>query len=218
MLVALGKEPLNPTDEQRHMVRIFRLNGMEIPTHRAAPGHQRGRAEVLLLERAGTQSTEAFLAQSAASMVELAQQRNDLGVALRANEAILKTRLKIWREPKQEAERPAAQEDRPHVAWRKSSVSWSVSDDPEVRLLERKLTILRARQSLTDWARVCGYEPARHHQVLIEALERLATGEHDRLMVFMPPGSAKSTYGSQLFPAWFLSQFPTQVRARGVAQ
>jgi hypothetical protein len=27
-------------------------------------------------------------------------------------------------------------------------------------------------------------------------------------MVFMPPGSAKSTYGSQLFPAWFLSQYP----------
>lgn len=27
-------------------------------------------------------------------------------------------------------------------------------------------------------------------------------------MVFMPPGSAKSTYGSVLFPAWFLAQAP----------
>ncbi|OYV25510.1 MAG: hypothetical protein B7X08_05315 [Acidocella sp. 20-63-7] len=42
---------------------------------------------------------------------------------------------------------------------------------------------------------------------MIEKLEELATGRKDRLMVQMPPGSAKSTYGSILFPAYFLSRY-----------
>lgn len=36
----------------------------------------------------------------------------------------------------------------------------------------------------------------------------MADGTCDRLMVFMPPGSAKSTYGSMLFPAYFLARHP----------
>lgn len=51
-----------------------------------------------------------------------------------------------------------------------------------------------------------GYWPARHHLYLIERLEAVARGECRRLMVFMPPGSAKSTYTSQLFPAWLMAQ------------
>lgn len=44
---------------------------------------------------------------------------------------------------------------------------------------------------------------------MIDALERLARGEGKRkVMLFLPPGSAKSTYGSVLFPPWFLSQYP----------
>ena len=102
-LVALGYEPFTPTDEQRHMVRIFTFNGMEparIAMHLSI-------TEVELKAHFWKElelSNEAFLGESASSMVELARQRHDLGVALRANEAILKTRLKIWREPKQEAE------------------------------------------------------------------------------------------------------------------
>lgn len=37
--------------------------------------------------------------------------------------------------------------------------------------------------------------------MLIEALEAVGRGDLDLLAVFMPPGSAKSTYGSVLFPA-----------------
>lgn len=37
---------------------------------------------------------------------------------------------------------------------------------------------------------------------------RLEAGEIDRLMIFMPPGAAKSTYGSMLFPAWYLARNP----------
>lgn len=39
----------------------------------------------------------------------------------------------------------------------------------------------------------------------LEAVER---GDTPRLMVLMPPGSAKSTYASVLFPAWFLGRNP----------
>lgn len=39
---------------------------------------------------------------------------------------------------------------------------------------------------------------------MIEELERVASGEVGKLAVFMPPGSAKSTYGSVLFAAWVM--------------
>lgn len=53
-----------------------------------------------------------------------------------------------------------------------------------------------------------GYIPARHHLILIEALEAVERGELQRLMVLMPPGSAKSTYASVLFPPWFMGRHP----------
>jgi predicted phage terminase large subunit-like protein len=51
-----------------------------------------------------------------------------------------------------------------------------------------------------------GQVPARHHRLLIAKLQDIAEGRCDRLMVQMPPGSAKSTYCSVLFPAYFLSR------------
>ena len=53
-----------------------------------------------------------------------------------------------------------------------------------------------------------GHMPARHHKLLIHELEEIAAGRNDRLMVFMPPGSAKSLYTSILFPAWYLANKP----------
>lgn len=53
-----------------------------------------------------------------------------------------------------------------------------------------------------------GQKPARHHLLLIDRLEALARGDIKRLMVLMPPGSAKSTYVSVLFPPWYLAQKP----------
>jgi predicted phage terminase large subunit-like protein len=61
---------------------------------------------------------------------------------------------------------------------------------------------------LPDFSRVCGFDPARHHLLLLDRLERLTIGEIDRLAVFMPPGSAKSTYASILFPPWYLAHRP----------
>jgi hypothetical protein len=74
------------------------------------------------------------------------------------------------------------------------------------------LTRRKVRSSFTEFCEHAlaplSQTPARHHRLLISELEAIARGEIDRLMVFMPPGSAKSTYASVLFPAWFLAQSP----------
>jgi hypothetical protein len=74
--------------------------------------------------------------------------------------------------------------------------------------LEQEARARAIWRSLTEWSRHCGFEPALHHRLLIRKLEQVASGEIDRLAVFMPPGSAKSTYSSILFPPWFLSRTP----------
>ena len=65
------------------------------------------------------------------------------------------------------------------------------------------------RESLTEFARFCGYEPAAHHRALISDLESLEDGDAETLIVEMPPGSAKSTYVNFLYPAWVLFRDPT---------
>ncbi|MBW4024956.1 MAG: phage terminase large subunit [Proteobacteria bacterium] len=65
---------------------------------------------------------------------------------------------------------------------------------------------------LLEWAEhVLGQAeqaPAAHHRKLMTALDEVSRGAADRLMVLMPPGSAKSTFVSVLFPAWYLSRHP----------
>jgi predicted phage terminase large subunit-like protein len=72
--------------------------------------------------------------------------------------------------------------------------------------------------TLLQWARAVlrprGLAPARHHLRLLAALSALVAGRCDRLLVAMPPGSAKSTYASVIFPAWRLA---TRPRARIIA-
>ena len=51
--------------------------------------------------------------------------------------------------------------------------------------------------------------PAKHHLLLMQYLDRVVTGDIDRLLILMPPGSAKSTYSSVLFPAWWLHRHPS---------
>ena len=66
------------------------------------------------------------------------------------------------------------------------------------------------RSSLLAWASWVvarsGQSPAPHHCLLLKQLDSVCRGEIDRLMVLMPPGSAKSTYASLLFPAWWFTQ------------
>lgn len=53
------------------------------------------------------------------------------------------------------------------------------------------------------------YEIGRHHKILAEALEDIAVGKKDRLMVFMPPRHGKSELVSVRFPAWYLGKNPS---------
>lgn len=64
------------------------------------------------------------------------------------------------------------------------------------------------RKNLTDWCGTLGFVPARHHRLIIEKLEAVARREIPRLALFLPPGSAKSTYASVLFPPWLMAQWP----------
>lgn len=73
--------------------------------------------------------------------------------------------------------------------------------------IQRRLKAQTSLAAFIDY-RQAGYRPAAHHRFLIEKLEAVERGEIQRLMVCMPPGSAKSTYSSVEFPAWFLGRNP----------
>lgn len=73
-----------------------------------------------------------------------------------------------------------------------------------IALLKRR----SARQSLAAYIDYLnfGVTPAAHHRLVISELEALERGEVSRLMLLLPPGSAKSTYGTVLFPPWFIGR------------
>jgi len=48
----------------------------------------------------------------------------------------------------------------------------------------------------------------KHHAIMAEAFERVASGECKRLIINMPPRHTKSEFASYLLPAWFLGKFP----------
>lgn len=80
----------------------------------------------------------------------------------------------------------------------------------EYRMLTEQLRRRECRRSFLAWCIAAlapfGQAPAAHHRLLIAELQAVADGAVDRLMIFMPPGSGKSRYTSQLFPAWLLSR------------
>ena len=49
---------------------------------------------------------------------------------------------------------------------------------------------------------------ARHHIVTMQAIERCIRSDYGRLMIFEPPGSAKSTYASVVGPTWAMGAIP----------
>ena len=78
--------------------------------------------------------------------------------------------------------------------------------------IERELERRRCRRSLLAFAIKAlgpmGHVPARHHRLMLDELEKVIVGKYDRIMFFLPPGSAKSTYISQIFPAYWFGKFP----------
>jgi predicted phage terminase large subunit-like protein len=65
----------------------------------------------------------------------------------------------------------------------------------------------RVRGSMVEWARLNNFEPAAHHLLLIDKLEAVARGDIRKLMFFLPPGSAKTTY-CNLWVPWYISRAP----------
>lgn len=49
---------------------------------------------------------------------------------------------------------------------------------------------------------------APHHELILSACDEAASRRHGRVMIFAPPGSAKSTYASVVFPSRYLGQQP----------
>jgi len=79
----------------------------------------------------------------------------------------------------------------------------------EIEILEELLFREEAKEDLGKFCtRISDIQPARHHRLLCDKLEDVAYGRLKRLMVFMPPGHAKSTYSSVHFPAFYLGVNP----------
>lgn len=87
----------------------------------------------------------------------------------------------------------------------------------------------RARENVLDYANAieipgkpAGEDPdteffapiettmAQHHRLILETMERVSQTPHGRAMFFMPPGSAKSTYASVVFPSRYLGAKPNR--------
>jgi predicted phage terminase large subunit-like protein len=106
----------------------------------------------------------------------------------------------------------------------------SLNEDAEwLRLLEQE-RLAEARDSLTAFCRAIdipaapiheddddehghypqSIAPAEHHLLINSVLERVERREITRVMFMMPPGSAKSTYASVVFPPWFMGRNPRQ--------
>jgi hypothetical protein len=49
---------------------------------------------------------------------------------------------------------------------------------------------------------------AAHHILLMQKLQETMEKKYGRLMVFMPPGGAKSTYCSVVAPTWYMGKYP----------
>jgi predicted phage terminase large subunit-like protein len=87
----------------------------------------------------------------------------------------------------------------------------SESEQVELLMLLEARNAEAAQADMAEYARlVLEIEPAAHHQLMIDALQEVEAGLWDFLLIMCPPGSAKSTYGSVLFPSWYLGRNPNK--------
>lgn len=89
------------------------------------------------------------------------------------------------------------------------TASNAVSDhSEETALLTELLARKRARTNFADFCRYIAPDepPAAHHMLICNALDDVIDGKLKRLMIVMPPGSAKSTYATVRFPAYFVGR------------
>lgn len=87
--------------------------------------------------------------------------------------------------------------------------------DDQRRLLELE-QLQWQRRCRTSFLAFCvealsarGEAPAKHHRLICETLQDVAAGRCKRLLILAPPGSAKTTFVSRLFPAWHAAYRPS---------
>ena len=80
-------------------------------------------------------------------------------------------------------------------------------------LLDRAKEIAQAESSQNDFMEYTKtvwpeFINGRHHKIMAEKFNRIATGELKRLIVNMPPRHTKSEFGSYLLPSWLMGKNP----------
>jgi len=89
-----------------------------------------------------------------------------------------------------------------------------VKDQEEILILLEELEDAekkeKARQTFMGFVNKVwpAFIEGRHHKIMADAFERVASGELKRLIVNMPPRHTKSEFASFLLPAWFLGNYP----------
>lgn len=111
-LAALGHPDHIPTDALRMQVRMYAFNKIEHGTIARVLDIPVGVLEYFYWRELSLTEVEV-IARATQNVLELASQRTDLGVALKANEGILRSRSPHWREPR--AADPAPAEDLQNV-------------------------------------------------------------------------------------------------------
>ena len=81
------------------------------------------------------------------------------------------------------------------------------------KLLKRgaSLTLTeKAKDSFLDFVKYVwpGFIAGRHHKIVAQKFEDIATGKIKRLIINMPPRHTKSEFASYLFPAWMIGRRP----------
>ncbi|WP_099507758.1 hypothetical protein [Microvirga ossetica] len=93
-----GRDPHEPTADTRRIVVLGMLNGLSLDRVAAILGLTRADLERHYRDEIDN-GADLALIEASNNMLWLASQKHDLGVSLRANQALLAPRVKNWREP-----------------------------------------------------------------------------------------------------------------------
>ena len=85
-----------------------------------------------------------------------------------------------------------------------------LAEQNKVRQLLELDRVERCRESFLFFVQQMwpGFISGKHHGIMAEAFERVASGELKRLIINMPPRHTKSEFASYLLPSWFLGKYP----------
>ena len=85
-----------------------------------------------------------------------------------------------------------------------------LAEQNKVRQLLELDRVERCRESFIFFVQQMwpGFISGKHHGIMAEAFERVASGELKRLIINMPPRHTKSEFASYLLPSWFLGKYP----------